>query len=156
MRRRSIALTAACVAAWALAWAATASATVQPVVVVYRDTVVDPDSLTSQLQTADAFTAKFRYKAAIKGFAASLSDLQRSAVAADPSVAYVGADVSFTASGLVPLVSGETVPPGIRRVGAASLTQAHASANAAAAVIDSGVDLANADLNRASGTNRVT
>src|SRR3989442_4516961 len=115
MRRRCLALTAACVAAWALGSAATASATVQPVVVVYRDTVVDPDSLTSQLQTVDVFTAKFRYKAALKGFAASLSDLQRSQVAADPGVAYVGPDVSFQASGLVPLASGETVPPGIRR-----------------------------------------
>ena len=155
MRRRALAIGIACAAAWPVA-SASAATTVQPDVVVYRDTVADVDSLTNQLQTVDGFTAKFRYRSALKGFSASLSDTQRSALAANPSVAYIGPDVSFQASGLVSLASGETVPPGIRRVGAATLTQAHAAANGAVAVIDSGVDLANADLNAVTGTNCVT
>ena len=100
MRKRALAIGIACAAAWPVA-SASAATTVQPDVVVYRDTVADVDSLTNQLQTADGFTAKFRYRSALKGFSASLSDAQRSALAANPSVAYVGPDVSFQASGLV-------------------------------------------------------
>ena len=93
------------------------------------------------------FNARFDYSSALKGFAATLTDVQRTSLSADPAVAYVASDKPVSASGLVPVASGETVPPGIRRVGAATLTQAHQAANGAVAVIDSGVDLKNADLN---------
>src|SRR5205807_3745549 len=90
MRRREITALGAGVMVTLLAGGASASARVQPLVVVYRDRVADPDTVTSRLQAADAITTRFRYRAALKGFAASLSDAQRSRVAADPDVAYVG------------------------------------------------------------------
>src|SRR2546423_13065011 len=153
MHRRGRSIVAGCGAALALAAAQTAAASTGPYVVVYRDAVVDPAATTAQLQTQLGFNAPLRYQSALKGFAAVLTDTQRTLLAANPSVAYVTTDQSVKASGLVPVASGETVPPGIRRVGAASLTQAHQASTAAVAVIDSGVDLANADLNVTSGTN---
>ncbi len=56
-------------------------------------------------------------------------------------------------SATTPVVKGETVPAGLRRIRAASLTDAHAAANAGVAVLDTGLDLANGDLNAASGAN---
>src|SRR5437588_2493497 len=156
MRRRRRSIVAGCTLVLALLAAQSASATTGPYVVVYKDTVVDPAATTAQLQTQLGFNAPLRYQAALKGFAAVLTDTQRTQLAANPTVAYVTSDQPVKASGLVPVASGETVPPGIRRVGAASLTQAHQASTAAVAVIDSGVDLANADLNVTSGTNCVT
>jgi subtilisin family serine protease len=153
-RRLTVAL--ACAAGLALACATNAVAASGPYVVVYKDTVLDSVATTSQLEIKYGFNARFDYSSALKGFAATLSDTQRTALAADPAVAYVATDKTVNASGLVPVASGETVPPGIRRVGAATLTQAHPAANGAVAVIDSGVDLSNTDLNAVSGTNCVT
>ena len=157
MRRGRASLCACAVAALAgLALAAPAGAASGPYVVTYRDSVVDPVAVTDRLQTTLGIRPSFRYASALGGFAATLTDTQRLTLVADPSVAYVAPDVSIKASGLAPLAAGETAPPGVRRVGAASLTQAHAAADAAVAVIDSGVDLANADLNVADGKNCVT
>ena len=154
--RRRLAAALVCTAGLALAFAADAVAASGPYVVVYKDTVVDPVATTNQLQAQYGFNARFDYSSALKGFAATLSDAQRTALSAAPAVAYVTSDKPVNASGLVPVATGETVPPGIRRVGAATLTQAHQAANGAVAVIDSGVDLKNADLNAVSGTNCVT
>jgi len=153
---RRLAAVVGCAVALALSGASDAAAASGPYVVVYRDTVADPLATTAQLEGTYGFNARFKYASALKGFAATLSDTQRTLLAADPVVAYVTTDKTVNASGLVPVASGETVPPGIRRVGAATLTQAHQAGNAAVAVIDSGVDLKNADLNSASGTNCVT
>ena len=153
---RRLAGVVGCALALALSGASDAAAASGPYVVVYRDTVADPFATTAQLEGTYGFNARFKYASALKGFAATLSDTQRTLLAADPVVAYVTTDKTVNASGLVPVASGETVPPGIRRVGAATLTQAHHAANAAVAMIDSGVDLKNADLNSVSGTNCVT
>jgi len=48
------------------------------------------------------------------------------------------------------------VPMGMRRIGAASLAQAHPSANGAVAVLDTGIDLNNTDLNAVHGVNCIT
>jgi len=155
-RSRRLTTALACAVALGLACAADAVAASGPYVVVYKDTVLDSVATTTQLQAKYGFNAKFDYSSALKGFAATLTDAQRTSLSADPAVAYVVTDKPVNASGLVPVASGETVPPGIRRVGAATLTQAHQAANGAVAVIDSGVDLKNTDLNAVSGTNCVT
>ena len=155
-RSRRLTTALACAVALGVACAADAVAASGPYVVVYKDSVLDPTATTNQLQTKYGFNAQFDYSSALKGFAATLTDVQRTSLSVDPAVAYVAGDKPVSASGLVPVVSGETVPPGVRRVGAATLTQAHQSANGAVAVIDSGVDLKNTDLNAVSGTNCVT
>src|SRR3954454_5176177 len=100
--------------------------------------------------------AQHRYRAALNGFSARLSGPQLKRVQARSDVAYVVPDVTVEAASLQPVLAGETVPPGVRRVQAASLTDAHQSATSAVAVLDTGVDLANPDLDAASGKNCVS
>jgi subtilisin family serine protease len=108
------------------------------------------------VERATGVSAEHRYAAALKGFSARLSGPQLARMRARPDVDYVVPDVTFTAASMQPVLAGETVPPGIRRVQAASLTEAHLAADPAVAVLDTGVDLANADLNAVSGKNCVS
>ncbi|HKP91722.1 MAG TPA: S8 family serine peptidase [Thermoleophilaceae bacterium] len=155
--RRAAALCAACaclVVAGAVSAPVAGAASGRYVVVFHEG--YDPVATTNRLVGAFGIRPSFRYDAALGGFAAVLSDSQRGALAADPAVDFVGEDVAVQASGTAPLAAGETVPPGIRRVGAATLTEAHGAADAPVAVLDSGVDLRNADLNAVSGKNCVS
>lgn len=137
-------------AALALALPASAAASSADYVVVYHEGVTGSPALTTDIKP------RFRYDAALHGFAANLSDKQAQRIAALPEVDYVTRDRTFTAASLQPVLAGETVPPGIRRVGAASLTQAHGAATTSVAVLDTGVDLANPDLDAVSGKNCIS
>ena len=139
-----------------LGGASAATAATSPYVVTLKASVADPAAATTALSDADGFVPTRRYEHAVEGFAADLTSTQIDALRADPRVATVQPDIGFKATGLVTLVKGETLPVGIRRIGAATLTQAHPAANAAVAVLDTGIDLANADLNAANGVNCVT
>jgi subtilisin len=108
------------------------------------------------VERAAGASADHRYHAALNGFSARLSGAQLKRVQARPEVAYVVPDTAFEAASMQPVLSGETVPPGIRRTQAASLTDAHQPATTAVAVLDTGVDLANADLDAVSGKNCVS
>lgn len=152
---RRLAAVTVCAAALVAVSASSASAASGPYVVAFRDGV-DPVTTTNRLVSSLGIRPSFRYNAALGGFSAVLSDSQRTLLRADPAVDFVGPDVTVKASGLVPLAGGETVPPGIRRVGAATLTQAHTAADSPVAVLDSGVDLKNADLNALSGKNCIS
>src|SRR3954452_3863795 len=125
-------------------------------VVVYRDSVADPAAVTSSFERGAGFSRGHAYGAALKGFSARLSKDQLKRVEVRPEVAYVAPDTKFTAASLEPVASGETVPLGVRRIGAASLTQAHAAAGTSVAVLDTGVDTANADLDVVSGKNCIS
>jgi subtilisin family serine protease len=138
-----------------LAVPATAAAAGSPYVVVYKGAVSNVDGLTSTLQSKLGFTPAFRYSSALKGFAATLTSGQLSAVSSDPAVAFVEPDITFTATALQPLAAGEAEPVGIRRIGAATLTQVESPSGANVAVLDTGIDLANSDLNAVSGVNCV-
>ncbi len=138
-----------------LALAPAAGAAEGDVVVVLRDGV-DAEAGTAALERSQGFRASQRFRHAVHGFAAHLSDAQRARVLADPDVAYVRDDRPFTATGLAPVAPKEVVPPGVRRVRAATATQAHQASDVGVAVIDTGLDLANADLNAVSGVNCVT
>jgi subtilisin family serine protease len=129
-----------------------------PYIVVLRDAMISsPREATDQLAAQVGFTPKLRYSVAVSGFSANLTTAQVTALRANAMVASVEADTPVHAAGLsVPLSAGETVPVGMRRIGAASLTQAHPSANGAVAVLDSGIDLNNADLNAVHGINCIT
>jgi subtilisin family serine protease len=142
---------AAAVLALLSAGSATASAADPSYVVVLRSS-----GDAQAVERSAGASAQHRYGAALNGFSARLSGAQLARVKARPDVAYVVPDETFTAASMQPLAAGETVPPGIRRVQAASLTEAHLAADPAVAVLDTGVDLANSDLNAVSGKNCVS
>ena len=125
-------------------------------IVVYKDSVKSPDSATRELAKAAGFKTRHLYEKAIKGFAAELSTAQVDQVSADVDVAFITPDIEVKAFQTVPLAGGEPTPPtGVRRIQAASDTSAHEASGAAVAVLDSGIDLGNSDLNAASGKNCV-
>ena len=125
----------------------------KPYVVMLRAKAPDATSITDGLQHRLGFAARFRYATTVKGFAADLTDAQLDRLQADPDVAFVTPDTTFTATGMVPLAAGETLPVGIRRVGAATSTQVHSNSGVGVAVLDTGIDLANGDLNAVSAIN---
>ncbi len=133
-----------------------ASAASEPYVVVYDNGDTDPAATTARIESRLGVKSAFRYGSALKGFAARLSAGQVATVAAMPEVDYVAKDSTFTAAGWQPIASGDTAPAGLRRIGAAALPNVHGSADTAVAVLDTGVDLANPDLNVADGKNCIT
>ena len=149
--RRAIALVLAL--ACLLPAAASAGTTTVAYVVAYGPAVTDVDATTDALQGELGFTSFARYRSAMPGFAANLSATQATALRLDPRVAFLQRDVSVSATGSEALAGGETVPAGIRRVRGVAGTSVHLPSDAAVAVLDTGVDLANADLNVVSGKN---
>ena len=154
IRRGGGTLAAALVALTLAAAPAIAAST--PYVVVYRASVTDPSAATAALETKAGFKAKFRYRAALGGFAAMLNASQLGLVNGDPSVEFVAPDTVYEAAGMAALAAGDGAPPGIRRISAATTTQAHLAADSSVAVLDSGVDIANSDLNAVTGTNCIS
>jgi subtilisin len=146
------ALTAICLGA---ASTPPASASDPGYVVVLQDGVTDPVAEIGDLQRRDGVAPQLRYTSALKGFSAQLTDQQVARLRGEPAVAYVIPDATFHAAGMESVIGGDAVPVGIRRVGAATTAVAHSSANSAVAVLDTGIDLANADLNAISGINCV-
>ena len=132
---------------------AKATTTTNPYVIVLSHGVGKVDSETSALEAQYGFTTTFVYTKALKGFAASLTSTQLANLSADPAVDYITPDTSFTATGWAPIAAGETTPVGIRRTSAATTTQAHDASGVNVAVLDTGIDIANSDLNAANGTN---
>jgi subtilisin len=124
-----------------------------PYVVAFRPQVSDVQTVADDLQQQLGFGSRFRYGAALKGFAANLTDAQVRRLRSNANVAVVTPDVTSTATGMVPLAAGEKLPVNIRRVGAATLTQVHAGSGVGVAVLDTGIDLTNGDLNAVSAVN---
>ena len=122
-------------------------------IVVFEDAVPDPGTLTDRLATALGFTPTQRYSHAIEGFAAPLSDGVVAALRADPKVAFVAPDRPATVIDAVPLVRGDSAPPGVRRIEAAGKTVVQETSAVPVAVIDTGVDLDHPDLTVRPGTN---
>ena len=127
-----------------------------PYIVVLDDAAGPTASVTDALAAQFGFTPKLRYEAAVHGFSADLTSAQITGLKGSGKVAYMEADSTTVRTGTEALAAGETVPVGIRRIGAASLTVAHQSSNDAVAVLDTGIDLTNADLNAADGVNCIT
>ena len=125
-----------------------------PYVVVLKDSIGSTDATTDDVGRRGGFIARLRYAAAIKGFAADLTPAQVAFISALPVVDFVQPDVTMAAAGqMTAPASGETVTPGVRRIGAATATSVRASGGAPVAVLDSGIDLANPDLDARQGTN---
>jgi subtilisin family serine protease len=166
MRRRLRAATAAGAAAAAatalLAGAAGAATAAAPPTAPYV-VVLTPGADPGALARAGRFHVRVRYTRALRGFAAALSPGQVRRLEASPLVDHVERDVTVAraagarvAGAPAPLAKGETAAPGVRRIGAVSATGvASGASSAAVAVLDTGIDLANGDLNAVNGTNCV-
>jgi subtilisin family serine protease len=61
-------------------------------IVVFRDDVADVDQLTEALSKQGGFKARFKYKNAIKGFAASIPEQALPGISRNPNVKYVEPD----------------------------------------------------------------
>ena len=138
-----------------------ASASPTPYVVAYRTAGAERvpstrvDSETEARERLIGFSSRFRFKSALRGFAATLSSHEVKRLRADPQVLLVTRDRTLRALGTAPLVPGESVPSGVARIGAVSSGSAFAPSTTNVAVIDTGVDLSHPDLNVESGTNCV-
>jgi subtilisin len=125
-------------------------------IVLYERSVPSVTRETDGLERTEGFRSKRRYAHAVKGFAARLSPRQVSALKADPQVVSVTEDRPVRAFGSVPLATGEVPPVGIRRIEASTATTTREASSAAVAVIDTGVDLNNPDLNAVTGKDCIT
>jgi len=138
-----------------------ASSSPTPYVVAYKTAGAERvpstrvDSETATREHLFGFTSRFRFKSALRGFAAILSSHEVKKLRADPEVLLVTRDRTLRALGTTPLVSGESVPSGVARIGAVSAGSAFASSTTNVAVIDTGVDLSHPDLDVETGRNCV-
>ncbi len=121
-------------------------------IVVFEDGVAT-DAKTLALERAMGFVARFRYHAALNGFAARLNATQLARISRDADVAFVSADGTVKATDA--LQPGEQVPTGISRIAAATQSTAQGPASVNVAVIDTGIDLTHPDLNAVAGKNCV-
>jgi subtilisin len=93
-----------------------------------------------------------RFGTAVRGFAAKLDPADVRDIRRDKRVAAVVPDKPMKATGLVPLLPGDNIPTGVRRVGAAVDSTVREASRVNVAVIDTGIDLSHPDLNAVSGT----
>ena len=118
-------------------------------------TAAASSATTSRLSARYRFRVRLRYRSAVRGFAARLSPRQVRALRRDPRVALVSRDRLLHASGRVAVAPGEEVPTGVSRIGAVSAGMAHNASSAGIAILDTGVDLDDPQLDARAGANCV-
>ncbi|MGH3392657.1 MAG: S8 family serine peptidase [Actinomadura sp.] len=148
MRTRQVATLFAALAAAAAATLTTATAThaeqTAGYIVVLRGDTDSPSIATEHARTRGA-AVDHVYRSSINGYSARMSTTEAARVAQDPRVAFVQRDQVVTAN-------VQTVPTGINRVDAelsptAGIDGVDQRVDVDVAVIDTGVDLDNPDLN---------
>ena len=127
----------------------------QSYIVVFRPGVAAA-AKTDDVERRVGFASDYRYTSALQGFAARLNASQLARIRADRDVAFVSADRVLHTIGSVPIKAGDTAPPGVRRLGAATATTVREASTTNVAVIDSGIDLSHTDLNAVNGKNCIS
>jgi subtilisin family serine protease len=117
--------------------------------VTLRPAAGDSDAFAALRARALGFTVLSTYHRAVLGFAASMGPAARAALAADPLVAAIEADRTFSAT-------AQRVPTGITWIPAVSPTSSiddvdQPRININVAVLDTGIDTSHPDLNVAGG-----
>ncbi len=131
-------------------------------IVMYDQAAVDSvDRETDARERRRGFRSRLRFRRAVEGFSARLTDAQVRALRADPDVDAVVRDLPVRALAAQPRASDEPLPPsGVRRLGLSSPSSVAAgwvreASDVSVAVLDSGVDLDHPDLNVANGVDCV-
>jgi subtilisin family serine protease len=134
----------------ATAGAATApTAATTPSIVVLKPSAATTASVVTRLESRIGVEAQQEYFSALRGFAATLTSAQITALRADSSVATVLPDPEIQAAGKpAKQAPAQVLPAGVARVGGG-----HRAASGAVAVVDTGLDLANPDLDAVDGVN---
>ena len=122
-------------------------------IVVLESSSGNAEATTDKLQRKRGFRARLRFRRALRGFAARLTEQQAAQLRAEPEVASVTPDRPVKALDDVELAPGDSAPTGVRRLGAATADTARQASGAGVAVLDTGIDLSHPDLNAADGTN---
>jgi subtilisin len=137
--------------AWLPATAGAAAG--KPYIVVYK-TASAPTSRATTADIAHDENVKptQRFGTAVRGFAAKLDATDLKHIRSDKRVAEVVPERPVRATGFVPMLAGDNIPPGVRRVGAAVDSTVREAGRVNVAVIDTGIDLSHPDLNAVSGT----
>src|SRR4051794_36605031 len=131
---------------------ATADAAGKPYIVVYKTTSAPASrAATSDIASAEAVKPTQRFSTAVRGFAAKLDATDLAHIRKDKRVAEVVPDRAVRANALVPMLAGDNIPAGVRRVGAAVDSTVREASRANVAVIDTGIDLSHPDLNAVAG-----
>ena len=109
-------------------------------IVVLEGSAGSTDATTDGLQRKRGFRARLRFRRALRGFAARLSDQQVAQLRHDPAVASVTPDRPVKALRETRLAAGDMAPTGVRRVGAANPGSAREESSANVAVLNNGSD----------------
>src|SRR5947199_2677583 len=107
--------------------------------------VLKPTARSEEVAQQHGLAARHQFKHALNGFAGHIPEGRLNALRNDPRVEFIEQDIEMTAL-------SQTVPTGIRRIGAAVSPAARIDGidervNADIAIIDTGIDLTHPDLN---------
>jgi subtilisin family serine protease len=108
---------------------------------------VDSQGKADQLARTEGVHSRHRFSKAVKGLSAPLTPAQVSKLRTDPDVVLVAPDLPVHATADVALTPGDTAPTGVRRIESATASTVRQASTANVAVLDTGIDLTNHDLN---------
>lgn len=124
-----------------------------PYVVTLAGSGDESAAVRARLEHGIGFVSSATYTHSLRGFAATLTTAQVAEIRKDRRVTSVVPDLEIRASGAKGSTAPqpEVLPAGVKRIGA----DGRGPANSAVAVLDTGLDLANPDLNAVHGVNCV-